>query len=106
MATDFLNADGSNLTSCYAQSQFLADMRSRIARATRGCILMENPQMMTQLLQGHDVQETTTRGTAMKEYACMTGLPSHNMDMNPIAEQSRPYRWLKRHYFFGFGAYG
>ena len=67
---------------------------------------MENPQLVTQMLQGYDVQETTTRGTAMQEYASMTGLPSHNMDMNPIPEQSRPYRWLKRHYFFGFGAYG
>ena len=106
MATDFLNADGSNLTECYAQSQFLADMRLQIAHATRGCIIMEDPQLMTQMLLKHEVQDTTTRGTVMKEYENMTGLASHNMNTNPIPEQSRPYRWLKRHYFFGFGAYG
>ena len=106
MATDFLNADGSNLTECYVQSQFLADMRLQIAHATRGCIIMEAPQLMTQMLLKHEVQDTTTRGTVMKEYANMTGLASHNMNTNPIPEQSRPYRWLKRHYFFGFGAYG
>ena len=67
---------------------------------------MENPQLMTRILQGYEVKETTTRGTAMQEYMGMTALPSHNMNNCPVPEQSRPYRWLKRHYFFGFGAYG
>ena len=106
MATDFLNADASNLTDCYAHSPFLTAMRRQIAEATRGCIIMENPQLMTRILQGYEVKETTTRGTAMQEYMGMTTLPSHNMNNCPIPEQSRPYRWLKRHYFFGFGAYG
>lgn len=106
MATDFLNDDASNLTECYAQSQFLAGMRRQIAQNTRGCILMDNPQLMTRMLQEYQPQETTTRGTAMEEYARMTSVPSHDMAPDLIPEQSRPYRWLKRHYFFGFGAYG
>ena len=106
MTTDFLNADASNLTECYAQSQFLAGMRRQIAQNTRGCILMDNPQLMTRMLQEYQPQETTTRGTAMEEYARMTSVPSHDMAPDLIPEQSRPYRWLKRHYFFGFGAYG
>lgn len=106
MATDFLNADASNLTELYAQSQFLAGMRRQIAQATRGCIIMDNPQLMVKFLQEYQPQETTTRGTAMEEYTTMTNIPSHDMEPDPIPEQSRPYRWLKRHYFFGFGAYG
>ena len=106
MATDFLNDDASNLTECYAQSQSLAGMRRQIAQNTRGCILMDNPQLMTRMLQEYQPQETTTRGTAMEEYARMTSVPSHDMAPDLIPEQSRPYRWLKRHYFFGFGAYG
>jgi MoaA/NifB/PqqE/SkfB family radical SAM enzyme len=106
MATDFLNADASNMTQLYADSQYLADMRHQIAQATRGCIIMENPQLMAKIIQGYEAHETTTRGTAMEEYNKMTSIPGHNMNTNPIPEQSRPYRWLKKHYFFGFGAYG
>ena len=106
MATDFLNADASNMTELYAQSQFLTGMRQQIAQATRGCIIMENPHLMAKIIQGYDARETTTRGTAMEEYSKMNTIPSHDMNTKSIPEQSRPYRWLKRHYFFGFGAYG
>ena len=106
MATDFLNDDASNMTQLYAESKFLADMRHRISQATRGCIAMENPQLMAEILRGYELRETTSRGTAMQEYQRMTSVPGHNMSVNPIPEQSRPYRWLKKHYFFGVGAYG
>lgn len=106
VASDFLNQDASNMTELYAQSEFLAGMRREIAQATRGCILMENPELMTSILEKYDLRETTTRGTAMEEYMKMTSLPSHNTNTNTISEQSHPYRWLKKHYFFGFGAYG
>ena len=106
MATDFINSDASNMTELYAKSQFLTDMRRRIAQSTRGCIIMDNPQQMAEIIKEYDAKETTTRGTAMEEYARMTSIPSHNMNTNLIPEQSRPYRWLKRNYFFGFGAYG
>ena len=106
MASDFLNDDASNMTQLYAESRFLADMRHRIAQTTRGCIVMENPNLMAEMLQGYELCDTTSRGTAMQEYQRMTCVPGHNMSSNPIPEQSRPYKWLKKHYFFGFGAYG
>ena len=106
LATDFLNEDASNMTELYAESHFLAGMRRQVARTTRGCIVMDNPERMVQLLQEYPLQETTSRGTAMKEYQNMYNIPSHDMEPDLIPEQSRPYRWLKRNYFFGFGAYG
>lgn len=106
LATDFLNEDASNMTELYTQSQFLAGMRRQIAQATRGCIIMDNPQLLVKILQDYQVQETTSRGTAMEEYKSMTNVPSHDMEPDLIPEQSRPYRWLKKNYFFGFGAYG
>ena len=106
MATDFLNADASNMTELYENSKFLEGMRHRIAQITRGCIIMENPQLMAEIIRGYDAQETTTRGTAMKEYAEMTHVPGHDMADEAIPEKSGPYRWLKKNYFFGFGAYG
>ena len=106
MATDFLNADASNLTGLYAGSQFLSEMRRQVAETTRGCIMMENPQQMVKILQNYEVRETTSRATAMQEYQQMKPVPCHDMGAAAIPEKSMPYRWLKKHYFFGFGAYG
>ena len=106
MAADFLNTDAGNLTRLYAESAFLEGMRRQIADTTRGCIVMDNPREMVKILKGYKVSETTTRGTAMEEYMKMSEIPSHDMGVEAIPERSRPYRWLKKHYFFGFGAYG
>lgn len=106
MATDFLDADAGNLTTIFGQSAFLHDLRGRIAAATRGCIVMEDPQLMAEMIRRHPARETTSRGTAMAEYERMTPVPGHDMGAEAIPEESVPYRWLKKHYFFGFGAYG
>ena len=106
MANDFLNSDASNMTELYAQSEFLAGMRRRIAQTSRGCIIMENPELLVKILQGYELRDTTTRGTVMKEYTNLTKIHSHDMNTDAIPELSGPYRWLKRRYFFGFGAYG
>ena len=106
MATDFLNEDGSNLSDIYEHSAFLSGMRKSIAAATRGCILMEAPQQMGTIIRNYDARETTSRATAMQEYDRMQHVPGHDMGDDAIPERSAPYRWLKRHYFFGFGAYG
>lgn len=106
MASDFLNPDASNLAELYEHSAFLAGMRREVAQATRGCILMENPQLMASMLRRYDVRETTSRATAMAEYDKMQQVPGHDMGSEAIPERSAPYRWLKKHYFFGFGAYG
>ncbi len=107
MAREFLSPDGRNLTDLYRQSAYLSDMRRDVAAATRGCILMDNPARMVELLQKHEVlQETTTRATAMDEYRRLQAVAGHDMGAEAIPEENPLYRWLKRHYFFGFGAYG
>lgn len=106
MANDFLNSDASNMTELYAQSEFLAGMRRQIAQTSRGCIIMENPELLVKILHGYELRDTTTRGTVMKEYTNLTKIHSHDMNTDAIPELSGPYRWLKRRYFFGFGAYG
>ena len=106
MAREFVNADGSNLGDVYARSTFLADMRRKVANTTRGCILMDHPDRMVALLEQQPLQETTSRATAMQEYRCKQAVPGHDMGDEAIPEENPLYRWLKRHYFFGFGAYG
>lgn len=106
LSSDTLNADGSNLVELFEQSAFLADCRTFTASTTRGCILMDNPEAMNAFLAGQQVEDTTSRGTVKQEYAQMQDCPGHDMGEEAIPEANAAYKWLKKHYFFGFGAYG
>lgn len=101
-----LNEDASNLVQLFEQSVFLANLRSFTASTTRGCILMDHPQALTVYLKDQEAEDTTSRGTVMQEYACMKPCPGHDMGEEAIPETNAVYRFLKKHYFFGFGAYG
>ena len=41
-----------------------------------------------------------------QELAAAAPLPCHHVPGQELPEKSLAYRWGKRHYFFGFGAYG
>ena len=105
LAKDFLNEDASNLKEASA-SEFLEDMRDYVAQTTRGCILMNHPQDLLVYLKQHDAVDTTSRGTVAAEFSLMPCVATHDMEDEPIAEQNPFYRFLKKRYFFGFGAYG
>lgn len=106
MAMEQLNADGSNLVDICQKSAFLADLRQMIAKTTRGCILMEDPERLAAFLEQHGGIDTTSRATFMEELRRMRPVPGHDMKGEAIAEKSPLYRMLQKRYFFGFGAYG
>ena len=106
MATDFLNEDATNLGEI-CNSAFLARCRKNIADVTRGCILMDHPDKVVELLeQEPEAVDTTSRGTVMEEYRNMRAVASHDMEAQAIPEQNVFYKFLKKRYFFGVGAYG
>lgn len=88
------------------QSAFLKKFREVACQTTRGCILMERPDVLYQTLQMLDAKDTSGRNSAFEELAAMTPFPSHTMPGNEIPEKSWMYRFAKKHWFFGFGAYG
>lgn len=106
VSNDRLNAGGTNIVELFEQSAFLAGFRTFTASTTRGCILMEDPETMTAFLTAQQVEDTTSRGTVLQEYGRMRPCPGHDMGEEAIPEANAAYRWLKKHYFFGFGAYG
>ena len=68
---------------------------------------MDHPEKLVELLEAEpEVQDTTSRGTVMDEYRKMRKVASHDMKEEAIPEQSIFYRFMKKHFFFGFGAYG
>ncbi|MCW3805508.1 radical SAM protein [Plebeiibacterium marinum] len=106
MAREFINEDSSNLVEVFEQSEFLADLRKQTAQNSRGCIILEDPGRLAQLLEKHNTVDTTTRNTVLKEYKNMVPVAGHDQRGREIPEQNVFYKLMKKKYFFGFGAYG
>jgi MoaA/NifB/PqqE/SkfB family radical SAM enzyme len=87
------------------QSQFLSDFRKESAKVTRGCIVLEKPELIKELVLKHGAKDTTARQTAMAEVERMTPRTSQSNPGNEIPEEHWMYRFAKKHWFFGFGAY-
>jgi len=87
------------------QSEFLRDFRSLAASATRGCIVLERPDLLQELVVLHGARDTTARRTALAELAVMTPRPSQYNPTVEIPEKSWVYRLAKKHFFSDFGAY-
>ena len=86
-------------------SAFLRDFRETAAKATRGCVVLERPDLVKELVLKHAARDTTQRGTALAEVERMTPRTSQHNPGNEIPEEQWIYRFAKKHWFFGFGAY-
>jgi len=86
-------------------SEFLRDFRETAAKATRGCIVLERPDLVQELVARHGARDTTQRGTALVEIQALEPRTSQHNPDNVIPEEHWAYRFAKKHWFFGFGAY-
>ncbi len=98
--------DGSRLGELMTQSKFLEDFRKLAAQTTRGCIIMERPDVLEKFLAQQQANDTTGRGTGLAELRAMSPRPCHHLPGKEIPEKHWMYRFAKKHWFFGFGAYG
>ena len=87
------------------ESQFLSDFRETAAQATRGCIVLERPDLVKELVVRHAARDTTQRGTALAELDAMQPRTSQHLPGQEVPEEHWAYRFAKKHWFFGFGAY-
>jgi MoaA/NifB/PqqE/SkfB family radical SAM enzyme len=88
-------------------SAFIRDFRETAARTTRGCIVLERPDLVKELVQRHGARDTTHRtdGAGLAELNLMQPRTSQHQAGREIPEEHWAYRFAKRHWFFGFGAY-
>ncbi|HEV1284464.1 MAG TPA: radical SAM/SPASM domain-containing protein [Bryobacteraceae bacterium] len=86
-------------------SEFLRDFRETAAKATRGCIVLERPDLVRDLVVRHGARDTTQRKTALPEIEALQSRGSQYNPGNEIPEDHWAYRFAKKHWFFGFGAY-
>jgi MoaA/NifB/PqqE/SkfB family radical SAM enzyme len=97
--------DNPSIYDTFNNSAFLRDFRQTAAKATRGCVVLERPDLVRDLVLRHQGRDTTQRGTALAE---IEGLVPRNSQHNPgneVPEDNWMYRFAKKHWFFGFGAY-
>jgi MoaA/NifB/PqqE/SkfB family radical SAM enzyme len=100
--------DGRDLMHVFRDSEYLKDFRHLAAQTTRGCIVLERPDLVKQLVVKHGAVDTTHReeGAGLAELDAMVGRNSQHNPGNEVPEESFIYRFAKKHWFFGFGAYG
>ena len=98
--------DGTDVYERISRSAFLGEFRTLSAGTTRGCIIMERPDLLNTLRQEKGAVDSSLRGTMASELARMTPAPSHHIAGSEIPETNAFYRFAKKRWFFGFGAYG
>lgn len=86
-------------------SVFLKDFRELSAQHTRGCVVLERPDLVKQLVVKHGARDTTVRGTAMAELDAMTPRFSQWLPGEEIPEKHWMYRLAKKYWFYDFNAY-
>jgi MoaA/NifB/PqqE/SkfB family radical SAM enzyme len=86
-------------------SAFLKDFRELSAQATRGCVVLERPDLVKALVLKHGARDTTVRGTAMAELEAMTPRFSQWLPGEEIPEKHWMYRLGKKFWFNDFNAY-
>ncbi len=97
--------NGGDVFKTMTESEYLKDFRKMAAGATRGCIVLERPDLLQEFVRRHGLRDTTVRQTAMAELAALQHRSSQHNPGNEIPEEHWLYRLAKKHWFFGFGAY-
>ncbi|HZT81833.1 MAG TPA: radical SAM protein [Gemmataceae bacterium] len=89
----------------FLHSEFLRDFRDLARSTTRGCIVLERPDLLKELVERHGARDSTARGTALAELEAMAVRTSQFNPGNEVPEKSWLYRLAKRYWFHDFGAY-
>jgi MoaA/NifB/PqqE/SkfB family radical SAM enzyme len=97
--------DGRGIFETMRSSEFLKDFRQLSARHTRGCVILERPDLVKELVLKHGARDTTQRGTAMAELDAMTPRFSQWLPGEEQPERHWFYRLAKRYWFSDFNAY-
>jgi len=86
-------------------SPYLKDFRELARETTRGCIVLERPDLLKDLVDKHEATDGTARQTAMAELEAMQIRPSQYDPEQAIPERSWAYRFAKWQFYNDFGAY-
>lgn len=104
LATESIH-DDVPLKDTFNNSEFLRDFRELTAGNTRGCVIMERPDLLVELAKKHNARDTTVRGSVIDELQAVSPRRSQYQPGDEIPERNFIYRWAKKYAFNDFGAY-
>jgi len=104
-ANENISDNGGDLFKTMTESPLLKDFRETAAKATRGCVILERPDLLKQVVERHGAKDTTARKAAMQELEAMSSRSSQHDPDHEVPEEHWLYRFAKKNWFFGFGAY-
>jgi MoaA/NifB/PqqE/SkfB family radical SAM enzyme len=87
------------------QSEFLSDFRQLAQQTTRGCIVLERPDLLRDLVVRHGSRDATVRQSALAELEAMEVRTSQYLPGAEIPEKSWAYRLIKKFLYNDFGVY-
>lgn len=87
------------------EAKYIDDFRKTAAGHTRGCIVLERPDLLADYAKRHGLRDTTVRQTVYAELQHLPHKTSQHQPGQEIPEEHWMYRFAKKHWFFGFGAY-
>jgi MoaA/NifB/PqqE/SkfB family radical SAM enzyme len=102
--TDSIHDESKSLVEKF-NSPYLTAFRELARDTTRGCIVLERPDLLRQLVESHHAEDGTARKTALAELTAMQVRPSQYNPAEAIPEKSLAYRLAKRWFFNSFGVY-
>lgn len=97
--------DDRPLKDVFNNSAFLRDFRELVASNTRGCVVLERPDLLQDLVAKHGAHDTTQRKTVMAELEKMAPHRSQYVPGTEIPERSWAYRIAKKIAFHDYGMY-
>lgn len=98
-------ADTRSLRQKFTGSAFLREFRELSQRTTRGCIVLERPDLLKVLVEKHAARDSTARQSALQELARMQTRTSQYAPGQEVPERNPLYRLAKRFWFNDFGVY-
>ncbi len=100
-----ISDNGGDIYKTITEADYLREFRRLAATTTRGCIILERPDLLREFVLRMKLSDTTARQTALAELATMQPRGSQHTPGQEIPEEFWPYRLAKKYWFFGFGAY-
>ncbi len=98
--------DDRPLDEVFNESNFLKDFRRTAAQHTRGCVVLERPDLIEALAERHQAKDSTARKTALAELRATKPNPSqYTPEMEAIPEKSWAYRFAKKFAYHDYGVY-
>ncbi|HBN78070.1 MAG TPA: radical SAM protein [Planctomycetaceae bacterium] len=104
-STDSIHEEGRTIKEKINGSAFLREFRELAADTTRGCIVLERPDLLANLVEKHGAKDVTARKTALPELQAMTVRTSQYNPGSEVPEKSWAYRIAKRFFFNDFNVY-